>query len=276
MPLIMPSPPPPDARAEDIFFRTRVAFGARAFPSTMRYSIRISGLKDGKWAGRTYDAHEEWPEASVFVDSISEEEAANPVRPSSGFNFFGIGVTPDKGLELPGILGDPKLAITYAFGLALSPGPKAASDPTDTLKTVGTVRATSRYYDVRLAGEERIDGYPCFHLTLAPLGNPGRYRLRDLWVDESNYQTRRLVTDGNFTAKETGSGKWTVSYKQLGDAWYLSDELSQGSVADGAGTFDHVDVQFFNVVADPHDNLDFGISSATKDAELVEPPDTLR
>jgi hypothetical protein len=271
------STPPPDARAEDIFFRTRAAFGARAFPSTMRYSIRISGLKDGKWTGRTYDAHEEWPEASLFVDSISEEEAANPVRPSSGFQFFGIGVTPDKGMELPGILGDPKLAITYSFGLAFKAGPAAARTPTaDTLKTVGSVRVESRVYDVRLAGEERIDGYPCFHLTLAPLGNPGRYRLRDLWVDETSYQTRQLVTDGNFTLKETGSGKWTVSYKQIGDFWYLSDELSQGPVEDGTGTFDHVDVQFFNVVADPHDNLDFGISSASKDGEVTEPPDTLR
>jgi hypothetical protein len=71
-------------------------------------------------------------------------------------------------------------------------------------------------------------------------------------------QTRQLVTDGNFTLKETGSGKWTVSYKQIGDAWYLADELSQGSVDDGTGTFEHVDVQFFN------------------DTEVTEPPDSLR
>jgi hypothetical protein len=272
------SGPPPDTRAEDIFFRTRAAFGARAFPPTMRYSIRISGLKDGKWAGRTYDAHEEWPEGRLFVDSISEEETANPVR-TSGISLFGLDVPPKKGLELPGILGLPKLAITYAFGLGFKPAaasPSDTSDTTDTLKTVGSVRVESRVYDVRLAGEERIDGYPCFHLTLAPLGNPGRYRLRDLWVDEANYQTRQLVTDGNFTLKETGSGKWTVSYKQIGDSWYLADELSQGTVDDGAGTFDHVDVQFFNVATDPHDNLDFGISSAPNDEEVIEPADTLR
>jgi hypothetical protein len=246
----------------------------------MRYSIRISGLKDGKWTGRTYDAHEEWPEASLFVDSISEEETANPVRPS-GIVLFGLDVPPKKSGEMPGILGHPKLAITYAFGLAFAPAvPTANRSGNDTLKTVGTVRAVARVYDVRLAGEERIDGYPCFHLTLAPLGNPGRYRLRDLWVDETNYQTRQLVTDGNFTSKETGSGKWTVSYKQSGDAWYLSDEISQDPITDGGTKYDHVDVQFFNVVADPHDNLDFGLSSGVssdgKDADVIEPPDTFR
>jgi hypothetical protein len=56
---------------------------------------------------------------------------------------------------------------------------------------------------------------------LRPLGNPGTYRVRDLWVDEQSYQTRKLVTDGNFTLKETGSGLWTVTYVKSGDAWYL-------------------------------------------------------
>ena len=267
--------PPPDARAEDIFFRTRVAFGARAFPSTIRYAIRISGLKDGAWTGRTYDAHEEWPDGSLFVDSISREEAASPVRPM-GISLFGLAVPPKAGMELPGILGDPKLAITYAFGLSVASAQANRAAIPETLKTVGSVHVSARVYDVRLAGEEHIDGYPCFHLTLAPLGNPGRYRLRDLWVDETSYQTRQLVTDGNFTLKETGAGKWTVTYKQLGDAWYLSDELSQNPVDDVTGTFTHVDVQFFNVVADPHENLDFGISSDANDKQVLEPPDIFR
>jgi hypothetical protein len=275
--MLPPSSPPPDARAEDIFMRTRIAFGARAFPPTIRYAIRISGYKDGKWTGvRTYDAHEEWPERTLFVASISEEESANPVS-GAGITILGKPIPPKRGFELPGILGDPKLAITYAFGLALSPAAEKPSDRSDgTLKTLATVRVVSRVYDVRLAGEEPIDGYPCFHLTLTPLGNPGRYRLRDLWVDESNYQTRQLVTDGNFTGKETGSGKWTVSYKQVDGAWYLSDELSQGPVFDATGKYEHVDVQFINVVADPHDNLDFGISNDNGNSVLTEPPDALK
>jgi len=137
------------------------------------------------------------------------------------------------------------------------------------------VRAVNRTYDVRLAGEATIDGKPCWHLTLAPLGNPGTYRLRDLWVDEATYQTRQLVTQGNFTAKETGAGKWTVSYTQSGDSWLLSREISNGPVNDGTGHFDTVTVEFLEVASDRFDTLDFGISGATKDDEVIEPPESV-
>lgn len=262
--------PSPDPKAEAIFAKAREAIAARTFPSTMKYGIRISALSDGHWNGRTYAAYERWPEETVRARSISDEEAANPVRPVP-FCFFGLGAPKRSGVELPGVLGYPKLAVTYAFGLgrqAAAPAPK----PDDSaFKTIGSVRAYARTYDVRIVGEEPIDGNACWHLTLVPLGNPGRYRLRDLWVDESSYQTRRLVTDGNFTGKETGSGKWTVTYAQLRDAWYLDTEISQGPVYDATGTFQRVTVQFVNVAADPHENLDFGLSGSTHDIEVVEP-----
>jgi hypothetical protein len=263
---------PPDARAEEIFAQTRAAFAARTFPSTIKYGIRISGLRGGTWSGRTYDAYEEWPEGTVVARSISEEEAANPVRPPT-FCFFGLGAPKRAGLELPGILGFPKLAITYAFGLVHPPHVDENDGAGQSLRTIGTVRAVARKYDVRLAADEDVDGFPCWHLTLTPLENPGTYRVRDLWVDKTSYQARRLVTDGNFTGKETGSGRWTVSYVQDGDAWYLSTEISERPVHDSTGTFDRVAVQFVNVVADPHENLDFGISGSTKDTELDEPAD---
>jgi len=256
--------PAPDLRAEDIFTRTRVAFAARTYPSTLKYKVRISGIKGSTVTARTYDTIEHWPEETVHARSISEEEAANPVKPPQ-FCFFGIGAPKRAGLELPGILGIPKLAATYEFG----PAPQGDA----TLKTIGSVRAVRRIYDVRLAGEETIDGSACWHLTLKPLGNPGTYRLRDLWVDEATYQTRQLVTDGNFTGKETGSGRWTVSYAHSGDAWYLSREVSNGSVSDGTGRFDSVSVEFLDVAPDRFETLDFGISGATKDVEVIEPPE---
>lgn len=266
----------PDARAEEIFARTRVAFAARTYPSTMKYGVRISGLRDGNWSGRTYRAFEDWPAATVFGRSISDEEAANPVKPPP-FCFFGIGAPKRAGLELPGPLGFPKLAVTYAFGLAARPNVAPASDAgPSALKTIGSVRAVARTYDVRLAGEEEVDGKPCWHLTLLPLGNPGTYRVRDLWVDESSYQTRRLVTHGNFTGKQTASSDWTVSYVQSGDSWYLSSESSKEPVNDALGRFERVAVQFVDVAADPHENLAFGISGSAKDVELVEPPEQNR
>jgi uncharacterized iron-regulated membrane protein len=70
--MIAPTPAPsPDVRAEDIFARTRVAFAARAYPSTIKYAIRISGFRNGAWTGRTYDAFERWPEQRIVARSIS-------------------------------------------------------------------------------------------------------------------------------------------------------------------------------------------------------------
>jgi hypothetical protein len=274
--IVLPSPTPtPDVRAEEIFAKARAALAARAFPPTIKYAVRISGLSNGKWTGRTYDSFEDWPDGTVFSRSISEEEAANPVKPPP-FCFFGLGAPKKAGLELPDLIGFPELAVTYTFGLApppaADPEPSSTSIPTG-LKTIGTVEAVSRTYDVRLAGEEPVDGNACWHLTLRPLGNPGKYRLRDLWVDESSNQVRRLVTDGNFTRPGLGSSAWTVSYVQLGNSWYLSSEISSGPVSGPATRYDKVDVQFLNVTADPGENLDFGIAGSTQDVPLVEPSD---
>jgi len=265
--------PSPDLRAEEIFARTRAAFAARAYPSGLKYRVRISGTKNGRVTARTYPTIEHWPDQVVHARSISEEEAADPVKPPP-FCFFGIGAPKRAGLELPGILGIPKLAVTYAFGLAQPSAPQArAPDASGAMKTIATVRAVRRTYDVRLGGEATVDGSPCWHLTLTPLGNPGTYRLRDLWVDEASYQTRQLVTDGNFTGKETGSGRWTVAYAQAGDRWFLAREVSNEPVHDGTGRYDSVSIEFLDVVPDRFETLDFGISGSTTDVEVTEPPE---
>jgi hypothetical protein len=279
--MIAPTPAPsPDQRAEDIFARTRVAFAARAYPSTIKYGIRISGLRNGAWTGRTYDAFEHWPEGTVVARSISEEEAANPYKPpffaKAILQNFGPPAAQNGGPQGPHILGYPKLAVSYAFGLTPRTTFETAPDATGPgLRTIGSVRAVSRTYDVRLAGEESVDGSACWHLTLRPVGNPGTYRVRDLWVDEQSYQTRKLVTDGNFTRKETGSGLWTVTYAQSGDAWYLASEISQAPFSDETGRYDQIAVQFIGVTADPHENLDFGLAGSTEDDVIVEPDDSV-
>jgi hypothetical protein len=276
--MMAPVPTPsPDLRAEEIFARTRVAFAARTYPSTITYAVRISGFRNGAWTGRTYDAFEHWPERTVVARFISEEEAANPYKPpmfaSSILGNFGAPAPQSGGPQGPHILGFPELAVSYSFGLTPRPTIEAAPETmTSGLRTIGSVRAVSRTYDVRLAGEDSVDGSACWHLTLRPLGNPGTYRVRDLWVDEQSYQTRKLVTDGNFTRKETGSGLWTVTYVQSGDTWYLGSEISQGPVDDGV-RYDHIAVQFARVAADPHERLDFGLAGSSQDDAVVEPDD---
>ncbi|MBD5635319.1 MAG: hypothetical protein IAI49_12650, partial [Candidatus Eremiobacteraeota bacterium] len=108
----------PDARAEEIFARTRAAFVARQYPSEISYGVRVSGLADGTWTGRTYRTYERWPAGRISARTISDEETANPTKPRGtnlDFLVFNVGGT---GHEPKDLLGTPQLAITYAFGLA--------------------------------------------------------------------------------------------------------------------------------------------------------------
>jgi hypothetical protein len=265
-----PAPSPaPDVRAEEIFSRTRAAFVARQYPPTIKYKVRVSGLRDGTWTGRSYSSYERWPSTTVIARDISDEEIADPAHPH-GFALKIAGVTTGETVN-PDILGIPKLAPTYSFGLGATPKPEASPGSPASLRTIGTVLAASRNYDVRLLGEESVDGTLAWHLRLRPIGNRGKYRLRDLWVEESDYQTIRLRTDGNFTGEATGAGLWTVEYSQIGGSWYLVSEVSNGPVDTADGTYEHVALQFTDIEADPSEHLDFGFGDTPDEAEIVEP-----
>ncbi len=272
-----PAPSPsPDAQAEAIFARTRAAFVARTYPSELAYGVRITGTQGTTTTVRTYRTFERWPAGHVVARTISDEETANPVKAKgTNVDFFFIGATGD-GDAMKDVVGTPRLAVTYAFGLA--PAPEDAPLPGDVAtpvpgapREIGTVTAVKRNYDVRLAGETTVNGVKCWDLKLRPLGNPGTYRVRELYVDEANDQTVRLRTDGNFTLKATGAGLWTVDYALVAGSWYLSDESSDGPVSGDAGTYDKVDVRFVDVHADPRENLDFGLAGSDDVPLLVEP-----
>jgi hypothetical protein len=268
----LPTPAPsPDARAEEIFAKTRAAFAARAYPAEIKYTIRVSGLSGSSWHSRSYQAYERWPAAQVYARSISDEETAHPYRPT-GISIALGGLTLNRA-DRDDILGQPKLAPTYSFGLGPAPVPAPRAQGPDlpgAPRTIGAVIANGRRYDVRLAGEESVGARACWHLTLKPLGDPGKYRLRDLWVDEASYQTVRLRTDGNFTLKATGRNLWTVNYAQIGNGWYILDET--GAPTDAGDTnYDRVSVQFLDVHEVPRDSLDWGIASEGDVPDIVEP-----
>jgi len=266
-------------RAEQIFASARAALAARAYPAEISYGVRISGYDGTAWRGRTYRAFERWPSGKVIARTISDEEKANPYKPK-GTNvdipfLTHIGGGPEPKSEKD-ILGLPQLAITYAFGLVPPPAKLAPSEAATPApgepRVIGSVSVAKRNYDVRYAGEETVGDRACYHLTLKPLGNPGTYRIRDLYVEETSNQIVRLRTDGNFTSKTTGSGLWTVDYAQIGDSWYLADEAFDGPVDTDAGHFDRLDVRFVDAASDLHENLDFGLSKFDEIPPLEEPP----
>jgi hypothetical protein len=79
-----------------------------------------------------------------------------------------------------------------------SPPPNFALDP---LETIATVTTNAHVYDIRLTGEESIDGRTCYHLALRPLIAPDRYPLRELWVDASSFEVVQLTYERPYDAE---------------------------------------------------------------------------
>ena len=97
------------------------------------------------------------------------------------------------------------------------PSSHAAPAPGATpLRVLVTVEAASRDYSIALAGTESFRGTDAYHLTLTPLRDPHVYRLRDLWVDASTFETLQLSVAGLFDGEPYRSARWIVSYVDVG------------------------------------------------------------
>ncbi len=104
-----------------------------------------------------------------------------------------------------------------------SPTPRVSPGaPTEApLRELARVEAVARDYSIVLAGIERIRTTDAYHLVLTPLRKPNLYRLRDLWVDTSDYQTIKLVVNGLFEGKPYDGARWTVTYVDFNGEPYV-------------------------------------------------------
>ena len=76
------------------------------------------------------------------------------------------------------------------------PNPRATPTPSPTpnsLEEIATVYAHNRDYTITLLGTDTIDGHACYHLGLTPTRDPGRYRIRQAWIDEQTFATWQLA-----------------------------------------------------------------------------------
>ena len=101
-----------------------------------------------------------------------------------------------------------------------SAAPEAAAAAPE-LREIGRVEATARDYAIALSGEEKLQTVDAYHLTLTPLRDPRRYRLRDLWVDASSFTTLRLAVQGLFAGKPYEDARWIVNYAEFDGRPYI-------------------------------------------------------
>lgn len=237
-----------------IFQRAQQIWMAQRYPRVVDYTVRVMAIHGGKTEVRHY--HEFWAALTndVLVQPpVSDEQLASPYKPSSGVNFMGLWNIggPRKGSGVQGdIYGVPALRPNYSFGIAPytppasltpaqlvaeirreyhDPAPQkvAALEAQHGLKTIALVTSVARDYTISLVGVESLGGHSDFHLSLRPVRDPQRYRLRDAWIDASTYTTDRLGLMGNFKDVAMARVPWIVDFEQLAGATYISKEVSQ-------------------------------------------------
>ncbi|MFY9859106.1 MAG: hypothetical protein WBD69_12435 [Candidatus Cybelea sp.] len=278
-----------------IFGMARARWGAQHYPEKIAYTVAVDVVESGARKTERYEAGYDAAEESLLVDPVSDREKAHPYYVPGGFGFnialSGQG-RPDPDVDFFGV---PFLAPNYSFGIGVTPR-GSASPPPDPMELVREVRAEfhdplapsrsvpvpaaspglreiaavstrTRTYDINLVGIEPVDGTPAYHLILHPVRDPGRYRLRDLWIDTQSYDPRKLVEGLNFVRGPGTAVAWSVTFEQSGGASYIATETALAPTRLGRHHYSTVSIAFENVRA--VDRFSYGVSSFVPDGTLI-------
>ena len=236
-----------------IFDRAREAWMAERYPRSVAYTIEVSAAPAGGAPGlRHYHAYwSAWDNRVYVKPPVSDEQLEHPYKPPPGVSFYGHNIGgPQHGTGDKDFIGVPVLAPNYSFGIAPyvppsqltsaqlvaqirsqyhDPAPEKIAKLAEQggLKTIAVVSSSAHVYRISLAGIERYAGGSEYHLTLQPLEDPLKYRLRDLWIDTKTYLTQRARIAGNFTDAACERVSWLVQFTQIDGATYVSSETAE-------------------------------------------------
>lgn len=276
---------PPDAYA--IFQRARSAVSSAAYPRRLDYTVAISGYDGYAFREDHYRASYDANDGAIREFPISDEELASPPPVPRGINvrftlavcWFGCGgITIPAGHPPPSadLIGVPLLTPNYEFGLQFPQArtlPQPDSPATD-LRMIAVVSTRTRDYAVTLLDDPLLEGVPTYHLQLTPLRKPKANRLRDLWVDASDYLPRQAVVAGNFTDAPLTDVPWTISFTLFEGAPVIASETADAAlylahrrvVRDASIAFVNIHEPSGSLVGEPL------VEPRADDGALLEPP----
>ena len=258
-----------------IFANAREYWLQQRYPERLRYQIAVDVTEAGKERVEHYDASFEAVENIVDVDPTSDYERAHPVRPTGvDLNFMIVRL--NKPLPSADFLGVPHLAPNYSFGMApfvpaptptpfdssalvaeirkefRDPNPRAsapAPSPSPGLAEIASVIAHNRDYAISLLGTDTIDGHPCYHLALRPMREPGKYRIREAWIDETTYAPWQLKDAVNFVYGPATAVPWTIRFADIQGAHYVSEERADAAMSVRGQIYTQAAIRFESIVA---------------------------
>jgi hypothetical protein len=259
---------PATADAYDEFARVRAAVSSARYPERIEYAVVVSGNDGSQQRTERYRARYYARTGELRVQTITAQERANAPHPhgfdfrlsmtlSGGHGETGVDTTSTKNLApskaIEDMLGVPFLTPTHSFGIARSsvetherPAPQSSG-----LKTIAVVSTSQRDYAVTLVGTETIDGVQAEHLSLRPLRDPNRLRLRDLWVDPATKLPRRAIVARNFTVAPEDTVPWRIDFLIVDGGLFITRETALATlrepharvVSNASVTFDYKPVE---------------------------------
>ena len=257
-----------------VFAAARTRWETASYPSQLSYVVAVSVIRSGVTSVAHYHSVYDALANQVNVTAVSDEELAHPYTPhgiSVFFSPFGGHIPLSSPEQTFDYLGVPVLAPNYSFGISTyqprspdtnseqlvaeirrefcDPMPARRQPSSDSgLKTIASIDVVRRSYVITLNGIVAMNGHSDYHLGLQPVRDPGRYRLRDLWIDTRSFATDQLATQGNFTQGGMTTVLWMVSFRQINGAPYISAEHTDQRFVLARRTYDSATVAFESVV----------------------------
>ena len=278
--------------AEVAYGFARKAWKRDAYPEAVQFVVHVHVQNQGRNLAIHYRGEEEVRRGNIHVDRFSAEEMARPYVPHGISVFLTLGIA-TGGAAIAGagakaltllrkklspdeptydLLGTPHLSSAYSFGLlesAIVEAPIAVSQ--SNLKTIGKVSAVSRTYEIRCEATAADDG-DAIHLSLWPTREPGRYRLRELWIDPVNFTTRKIRTAGNFRDGPPLHSDWLTTFTTIGGAMFVDKEIALSPLDYGRGKrYEKVTISFDRLEPLPRASVRLLIPQWPNETDLREP-----
>lgn len=178
--------------AAQVFAAATAAWQARAVPAYVQFTLPCADTALARRCdpgdGARFTVR--MADGSTYAETVPKDGDTTVKPIMNGGLIFGPGGTPLGFFRQVG--GAPPVL----------PPPNLAPDPL--LRTIATVSAKAQAYSVAFDGSETVGGVDCYRLKLKPLGDPERYPLRQLWVEKSTDQIRRLTYEWDFGDSHRG------------------------------------------------------------------------
>lgn len=238
------SPPAVTLTGEQIYDKTRMLLRAMHYEPFVTYTVTVTSNTNFGRFEETYQSYVSTVDDNVITSNAPLRSTNRPESPY-GFNItiFGAVINHREQVEEP--FGLPFISPLYTFGLrdprqvslfGQQPLPDSGGPP-----VIGRITTVGRDYKATLLGVEPMgaghaDHY-AYHLRLEPLEDPGRYRLRDLWVETKTMLVCRLRSEGVFATGPATSATWYADFHLVDGHYVMTREWSDASFTVGGSLF---------------------------------------